>query len=47
MPNLLNQAVFAPFPLKVAWSGISLIEYNWIQRMYSNTPLDLNVMDPM
>ena len=25
MPSLSNQSVFAPFPLKVAWSGISLI----------------------
>ena len=24
-PSLSNQAVFAPFPLKVAWSGISFI----------------------
>ena len=24
-PSLSNQAVFAPFPLKVVWSGISLI----------------------
>ena len=27
MPSLSNQAVFAPFPLKVVWSGISLITF--------------------
>ena len=26
-PSLSNQAVFAPFPLRVAWSGISLIPH--------------------
>ena len=26
MSSLSNQAVFAPFPLKVAWSGIYLID---------------------
>ena len=33
MSSLSNQTVFAPFPLKVAWSGISLISFMLLETL--------------